>query len=335
MILLRGVVLALALGFFSRPAIAGAAPKWNGLGPWPKGKVFVPKKDFTKKNDEDELDEQVLSANPRLYLYPDFDLGAKDKILIIGLPGWGGRSEKFINTLINGLKKPGLTKRLVVAAIQDLENGGPTYQGQGARAHANVWALGGDTVKAMRRFITRIANKVGYLTVYFFGYSTGSYSGPILASAVARWIPKGKYKMGGCVSVGTGSPISASRLKDKNQRVLYIVVPNYRGEEVDGKPMRDDQNNRKRAERCYKKLKKAGTDVHLRLIESARRHVDWHWGLLSQCRFFATKRIDPGRGYYPNYWMPNPETYDYVIPFIQDKEPPAKAGNHPPQKCPY
>lgn len=303
---------------------------------WPTGKVFVPKKDFSgPESHEPELDEQVLAANPRLYLYPDFDLSAEEKILVIGLPGWGGRAENFIWTLIDGLKRPGLTRRLVVASIQDLQNAGPGYQGQGTRAHANVWALGGDTVKAMRRFITRIARKVGQTTVYFFGYSTGSYAGPILAAAVARWIPKKfNYKVAGAVSVGTGSPISASRLKDKDQRALFIVVPTYRGEEKDGKPKRHDQHNRVRAERYQKKLAADGALTYLRLIESARRHIDWHWGLLSPCRYFPSKRVlDPGRGYHPDYWHANPETYAYVVPFIQGKAPPEQAPQLPPMKC--
>lgn len=300
---------------------------------WPREKVFVPKREFSRVKD-DELDQIVLAANPRIYVYADFDPAAKDKTLVIGLPGWGGRSENFIHTMIGGLKKPGLTKHLVLASIQDLQNGGPQYQGQGNRANANVWDLGGDTVKAMRRFISRLSNKLGFLHVYLLGYSTGSYSGPMLATAVARWIPKGGYRMEGAISVGTGSPISSARLKDKKQRVLFIVVPVHRGEEKDGKPMRDDQRNRRRAERNFKRLTSEDVGVFLRHIESARRHIDWHWGLLSQCRFFP-KKTDPGRGYYPNYWMPNPETYDYVTPFVEGRPPPEKAADHPPQPCPY
>jgi len=304
---------------------------------WPTGKVFIPKKDFANHSKaNEELDETVLAANPRLYLYPDFDPQAQDKILVIGLPGWGGRSENFIWTLINGLKKPGLTRRVVLAAIQDLENSGPRYQGQGDRAHANRWDLGGDTVKAMRRFISRLAKQVGHLTVYFFGYSTGSFSGPMLAAAVARWNPKETYRMAGAVAVGTGSPISPARLNDKKQRVLFLVVPAYRGLEQDGKPKRSDQNNRLRAERYHKKLTEGGGESYLRFIESARRHIDWHWGLLSQCRYFPNKKaLDPGRGYHPHYWLSNPETYDYVVPFIQGKPVPEKASDHPPQKCPF
>jgi len=322
------IVFAIAFGLRPVPALADG----TRTQPWPTGKVFVPKQDFSRSKDN-ELDQTVLAANPRIYLYPDFDPGASDKILVIGLPGWGGRSENFIWTLINGLKRPELSRRLVLAAIQDLQNGGPTYQGQGSRDHANVWDLGGDTVKAMRRFISRISNKLGFLKVYLLGYSTGSYSGPMLATAVARWTPKESYRMEGAIALGTGSPISVARLKDKNQRVLFIVVPTYRGEATDGKPMRSDQNNRQRAERNFKRLSADGAGIFLRHIESARRHIDWHWGLLSQCRFFP-KKVDPGRGYYPNYWMPTPETYEYVVAFIQGKSPPEKAAPHPPQSCP-
>jgi pimeloyl-ACP methyl ester carboxylesterase len=339
------LVVAIGLGLGAVPAAAetateppnggdaSATSKTTRASVWPRGKVFIPKKIFTRVKD-DELDQVVLAANPRLYLYPDLDLAA-DKILVIGMPGWGGRSENFIWTLVNGLKEPGLTRRLVVAAIQDLENGGPGYQGQGDRDHANRWDLGGDTVVAMRRFISRLSDELGHLDVYLAGYSTGSFSGPLLAAAMARWRPKEDYRVKGAVCIGTGSPISASRLVDKQQRVMFIVVPEYRGEEKDGKPLRDDQNNRLRAERYFAKLKQDGAQAYLRHIETARRHVDWHWGLLSQCRYFRTSRIDPGRGYWPNYWMANPETYSYVRPFIQGQAPPEKAPSHPPQECPY
>ena len=65
----------------------------------------------------------VLACNPRLYIYPNFN-PTSAPILIIGMPGWGGRSENFIWSLINGLKLkspliPSLTSRLMIAAIQD------------------------------------------------------------------------------------------------------------------------------------------------------------------------------------------------------------------------
>lgn len=323
------VALALPVLVAKTPA-AGA----GGVEDWPRGEVFEPKHLFgSKDNPRKELDERVLNANPRLYIYPDFEPAEKKKILVIGMPGWGGRSENFIWTLINGLKREGLSRQLVVAAIQDTQNGGPRYQGQGSREHANVWELERDGILALRRFIARIANQVGLLEVYFFGYSTGSMAGPIIASRVAQWNPDDRYLVKGTVAVGTGSPISASRLNDKKQRILFLVVPEKRPD--DGPALRYDQNNRRRAELMMKRLEKNGAEVFLRSIESARRHVDWHWGLLSQCRYFRTERIDPGRGYWPHYWMPNPETYRYVVDFVQGKEPPPPSSQLPEQKCPH
>ena len=78
-----------------------------------------------------------------------------------------------------------------------------------------------------------------------------------------------------------------------------------------------------------------GATAYLRHIPSARQHIDWHWGLISQCRYFPGKRIDEGRGYWPNYWMPNPETAAHFLAFVQDKELPPEGAHPAAQKCPY
>jgi hypothetical protein len=57
---------------------------------------------------------------------------------------------------------------------------------------------------------------------------------------------------------------------------------------------------------------------------------------MSQCRYFRTpKRTDDGRGYWPHYWLPNPDTFEMMIHFIQGKAPPEKPSHHFPTKCPY
>jgi pimeloyl-ACP methyl ester carboxylesterase len=297
------------------------------VGPdWPRGEVFVPTDLFQSS----ALGRAVLKSNPRLYLYPDFDPAA-DPIMVIGMPGWGGRSENFIWVLINGLKREGLTRRLVVATIQDTDSGGPGYQGQGDRAHANVWPVTRQAVDVMGHFVASVADKVGHLRVYLLGYSTGGVSAPLLAARVAQ-LEKPQVAVEGAVSLGTAGRIPAATLNSLNQRVLFVVVPPRRSQ--DPKPMRDDQWNRIRAERELERLVQDGGTAYLRHIESARRHVDWHWGLISQCRYFRTSRLDDGRGYWPNYWMPNPETAEAVASFIQGQAPPVRS-DFPPTPCPY
>lgn len=297
----------------------------------PLGSVFTPRKLF--KPDKDELDGVVITANPKVYLYPDFDLSAEPKLLVVGLPGWGGRSENFIWTLVNGLKGSGLTSRLVVVSVQDMVTGGPRYQGQGDRAHANVYQLKEQLIEGMKRLLVRLSVEFGRSEVFLMGYSSGAVTAPRLAVRMARRMGKPIYRVAGSIALGTGSAVRASSLRAQKQRTLFVVVPEKRPE--DEKPLRDDQYNRKNALRSIARLEQNKAEAWLRTVESARRHVDWHWGLLSQCRYFRTNRIDPGRGYWPNYWMANPETYAYIVPFIKGQTPPEKAEGIPPQKCPY
>jgi len=294
---------------------------------WPRGEVFVPSKLFQKG----KLDTIIMESNPRLYLYPDFNPKA-DLILIVGMDGWGGRSENFIDTMRLGLKTPELTKRLVVAAIQDPKTRGPRYQGQGDRDHANVWSLEDESIPVLRRFVGRIAEDLGHLKVYFMGYSTGSVAAPLAAVRVAMASPQDNFHVEGAISLGTGSPVRAAVLKELNQRVLFIVVPKQRAKEA--KAMRYDQGNRSNAEVAFDRLSSGGATIYLRHIDSARRHIDWHWGLMSQCRYFRTSRLDNGRGYWPHYWLPNPDSWGLMALFLQGKAPPEQLSN-PPTKCPY
>jgi hypothetical protein len=298
---------------------------------WPKGKL-VPLRQLT--NPTNALDRAVLASNPQIYLYPDFDPDA-DPILVIGMPGWGGRSENFIWTLINGLNRPELTKRLVVASIQDTKSGGPEYQGQGDREHANIWSPSSKSVQVMNRFVATVSGKVGPMGVYFLGYSTGGTSAPLFSTKVARLardLGEQRVKFHGAVALGTGSRVKAEPIKALGQRVLFVVVPRKRAE--DPKALRDDQTNRESGEHAYNVLSRDGAEVYLRHVPTARRHVDWHWGLVSQCRYFKTTRINAGRGYWPNYNMPNPETMEIIATFLQGMEP-ATAPRFPETACPY
>ncbi len=274
----------------------------------PRGKVTIPTKIFSAKGSR--LDRAVLRSNPRLFVPTEHD-GASRPILIVGMPGWGGRSENFIMSLANGLKDPALRRRLVVATIQDTRNGGPRFQGQSNRANANTYLLRGDAVKVMDHFISRVCEDVfgGPGEVYLLGFSTGGVAAPDMAS---RLSPGHRYRVAGAVSIGAGTSASAARLLKKGQRVLFTVAPKMR----DGdKPLKADRSNRLNAEYSHLRLRRAGVESYLLHIASARQHRDWHWGLLSQCRY-PNKRANGGRGYYPHYWMPNPDTMGAISTFL-------------------
>jgi hypothetical protein len=301
------VTVGLVLTAWCLPLLAGASVNAKpSEKAWPRGEVFVPSKLFAKGT----LDKIILESNPRLYLYPDFDPKA-DLILIVGMDGWGGRSENFIDTMRLGLKAPGLTQRLVIAA--------------------NVWSLDEPSIPVLRHFVTRLADELGHLRVYFMGYSTGSVAAPLAAVRVATSGPQDKFQVEGAISLGTGSPVRAAALRETKQRVLFLVVPKQRSKEH--KAMRYDQGNRSNAEAAQARLQEGGAISYLRHIESARRHIDWHWGLMSQCRYFRPNRYDDGRGYWPNYWLPNPDSWGLMSIFIQGKAPPEQLSS-PPTKCP-
>lgn len=322
--------LILILAAWLLPSLAVAVASGEGSGGWPRDTVFVPARLFQGKH---KLDKVVMESNPRLILHKDFDPKA-DLILVVGMDGWGGRSENFVGTLFYGLKGDGLSKRLIVASIQDPRTRGPRYQGQGDKEHANVWRLDQQGFQAMHHFVSKLAEEFGHLRIYFMGYSTGSVAAPIVATVVSEMAGPGnkKFSVEGSISLGTGSGIGSERLKKFNLRALFIVVPKQRGKEY--KSHRYDQGNRTNAEVAVARLTAGGVKAYLRHIESARRHFDWHWGLMSQCRYYKKNRYDDGRGYWPNYWMPNPDSWGYMSIFIQGKEPPEKLVN-PPQKCPH
>jgi hypothetical protein len=322
--------LALVLAAWLVPSLAVAVrASAEASGSWPRGQVFVPSRLFPGKH---KLDKVVMESNPRLILGKDFDPKA-DLILVIGMPGWGGRSENFVGCLYNGLRGDGLTRRLVVATIQDTKTRGPRYQGQGDREHANVWRLDREATEAIHHFVARLADDLGHLRVYFMGYSTGSVIAPIIASAIAEaGGPTKKFSVEGSISLGTGSGVNPKRLLANKLRALFLVVPEQRRKEA--KSHRYDQGNRSNAVAAVDRLTKAGAAAQLRFIESARRHFDWHWGLMSQCRYYKQNRYDDGRGYWPNYWMPNPESFGYMSIFVQGKAVPEKLSS-PLQSCPH
>lgn len=292
---------------------------------WPRGEVVIPTQLFKSNS---KLDQVVLESNPRLYLPREFDPKA-DHILVIGMPGWGGRSENFIGCLYNGLTGRELRRRLVLAAIQDPQTRGPRFQGQGEAIHANVWTLDDESIPALRHFVQRLGEEFGHLRVYLLGYSSGSPAAPLAAVRIGQ---SKVFTVEGAIALGTASPVAAKWLIGAKQRVLFLVAPKMRGKEITAR--RYDQGKRANAEFAETRLRSNGATVYLRHIESARRHFDWHWGLMSQCRYFRSNRYDDGRGYWPNYWMPNPETFGYVTAFVQGNAPPEELAP-PLTQCPH
>jgi len=316
------LLVMLALAAFTT-STAQADPRW------PRGEVVVPSQLFRTKS---KLDRVVLESNPRIYLPRELDLAAKEKILVIGMPGWGGRSENFIGSLYNGLTDPKLRRRLVLAAIQDPRTRGPRFQGQGDAPHANVWSLDDESIPALRHFVERLAAELGHLGVYLFGFSSGSPAAPLASVRIALASKSKGFRMEGAISLGTGSPVAARKLKATGQRVLFLVAPKTRKKEV--KARRYDQAKRATAEAGQERLTDNGATTYLRHIDSARRHFDWHWGLMSQCRYYRAGRYDKGRGYWPNYWMPNPETFGHMMAFVQGKAP-SESLAPPATRCPH
>jgi len=296
----------------------------------PKGEVFVPNQIFKTTP---KLDRIVIESNPRIFVSPQFEFSG-EHVLIVGLDGWGGRSENFIDTLRIGLDHPSLNSKLIVAAIQDPVTRGPRYQGQGDKAHANVWKLQDHAIPVMQHFITRIAAVYGPCQVFFMGYSTGSVAAPLIATQISQNGSIKGISIRGAISLGTGSYVSGTLLKTHNQRVLFLVVPPMRAKEAPA--YRYDQGNRTSAEGSHTRIIRQGGESILRHVESARRHIDWHWGLMSQCRYFrSATRLDKGRGYWPHYWLPNPDTFDTIRKFISNEPILDPLIPLPETKCPF
>jgi hypothetical protein len=295
----------------------------------PRGSVFAPSALFSRG---DRIDRAILESNALVYVYPDFDRAA-EKILVVGMDGWGGRSENLIEALRSGLRAKGLTRRLVLAAIQDPVTRGPLHQGQKDREHANAWILVDPAIPALHRLASGLAEVYGPLRVYFLGFSTGGTAAPVAAVRVARHAPAKRFRVAGAIAVGGWTHSLAEEVRALGQRVAFIAAPRKRRKEPPA--VRFDQSNRDWAESSHAQLRRGRAESSLTHIESARRHPDWHWGLLSQCRFFPSgKPIGPRRGLWPHYRLPNPDTFWAIREFLEGR-PVRRPPRHAPTICPY
>jgi len=243
------------------------------------------------------LDKAVRRSNPQIFV----ESGGGVPTLVVGLPGWGDRSDKFLQTLVNGLS---LSGAYGIATIQDPRTGGPKYQGQSGKEHANLYNLRSKDYKTLDHFIAQICQKVfgGPANVYIVGFSMGGLAAPKVAEKLN---PDGRYYVKGAVAIGAGTSASPTRLNAKKIRVLFEVAPVKRSKD---KPTRSDSSNRKNAEYTVRKMKKAGVEAYLLHIPYARKQRNWHWGLISHCR-------------YPKFNKPNPQTMAAASTFIEGGVP--------------
>jgi len=286
----------------------------------PRGRVFVPLLAFPPSGGA--LDRAVLACNPRLYVPRGHDPSVR-ALLVLGLPGWGGRSEAFIQALTHGLLGRGLDRRLVLATVQDTTSGGPRYQGQAEARFANRWRLTSRGVRVMAHLVRGVAEVVGDLDLVLLGYSSGASGAPAYALALHQRLTGPEVHVKGAVALGAGSGVTAEALAASRLRLLFLCAPTRRPRDTG--IYRDDASNRRWARRTAARLTAAGLGdrVQLRDLPSARAHPDWHWGLLSPCRFFRGGRPGHGRGSWPYYARPNLQTFTAVTQFLAGRWPPS------------
>lgn len=249
-------------------------------------------------------DKAVLASNPRLHIVS----GSGTPTLVVGLPGLGDRSERFMQALANGLS---LNAPYAIATIQDPRTGGPRVQGQTSTGK-NTYSLRTQDYAALDNFIAKISQTVfgGPANVYIVGYSMGGLAAPKVA---AKLDGGNRYKILGSVSIGSGSGVAASSMK--GLRALFEVAPVQLAAD---KPTRSDSANRQNAEYTVKLLKKAGVEAYVLHIPTVRQQKNWHWGLISQCA-------------YPKFDKPNPQTMAAASTFIAGGVP--TVTMLPLQKC--
>ena len=249
----------------------------------------------------------IIASRPRAYrLGPTL---AGPALLVLGLPGRATAAESFGQFLSRGLIHARVGRELVVATIHDPRTGGPVRQGAASPRRANSWRLDRWTIDVLGLFVSRLLRATGCDALLVVGYSSGGAAAPLLA---ARLAGRG-IRVVGAVSIAEGTAAGALELRQARVRVLFLAAPPQRPTDRGVQP---DLSSRERAERSYRRLLDGGVDAELRHIDSARRHLRWHWGLISPCRFVAPGRSATPAGSWPDYWRPNPETISSIGAFI-------------------
>jgi hypothetical protein len=85
-----------------------------------------------------------------------------------------------------------------------------------------------------------------------------------------------------------------------------------------------DARGRQLAIERARRLAAEGVVTYLREVESARRHFNWHWGVISPCPLLPRPGRAGDSGLWPDYGHPSGETFAYLIPFLEGRTPPAR-----------
>jgi hypothetical protein len=264
----------------------------------------------------DDIDKLIAAAQPRVHRYANFDRAASP-ILVLGLPGRWTSSESFIRFLTAGLKGSPITRRLVLAAIQDPATSGPPRQGIRRRDRANRWRLTTASRRALGRFVTRLARRHGCQQIVIIGYSSGGAAAPRLA---AWLVNRGTRGISDVVILAARSRVSGVQVRKAGLRLLFLDAPSRRGKSG--------------AESSHARLFAEGAETLLRIVRSATQHPSRHWGLISTCRYFVDDKPRPGAGSWPHYRRPNPETFAYITPFLTRQPVPLEKAAPPHLPCP-
>jgi hypothetical protein len=262
------------------------------------------------------VDRVLLRAKP---LVRRID-GAGAATLVLGLPGRSTSSQSMISFLTLGLAGAALDGSLVIATLEDPVTGGPLRQGHATRQRRNRWLVDPTMTRVLRRFASAVAVSERCQRAFIVGYSSGGAAAPWVAAQLAGRL--GPARLEGVVAIAASSATPAAVLRAAGVRLLYLLAPARAPDDHD--LVQSDARTRRRALERARRLAEGGVTVYVREVESARRHSNWHWGVISPCRFEAHRaRGDPGR--WPDYTHPGRELFTYVVPFLQRQEPPRRA----------
>lgn len=250
-------------------------------------------------------------------------------LLVLGLPGRRTTSESFARFLARGLAGR-LEGHATIAALQDPVTGGPIRQGVAIGERKNRWRLDATTRAVLMRFVERARG--GCRRIAVVGYSSGGWAAPAVAVELAARIAG--VELVGAVAIGAATRIPPGALRERRIALLFLVAPPPRPEDR-GRMAASDSATRIAALAAARTLAHGGVSASVREIASARRHPQWHWGVISPCRHFeppARPRSPLDFGSYPDYGRPSDELFAYLAPFLEGRPPPARHAG-PEQAC--
>jgi hypothetical protein len=250
-------------------------------------------------------------------------------LLVLGLPGRRTTSQSFARFLALGLSGK-LEGPATIAALQDPATGGPIRQGVAVGERKNRWRLDALTRAALARFVER--SRGGCRRIAVVGYSSGGWAAPAVAVELADRLAG--VEVVGAVAIGAATRVPPGALRARRIGVLFLVAPPPRPEDK-GRMVASDSGTRIAAHAAARTLLEGGVSASVRELASARRHPQWHWGVISPCRHFeppARPRSARDFGSYPDYGRPSDELFAYLAPFLEGRPLPARHAG-PEQPC--